>query len=186
MCPTPPAEASWLVGTWDGRRFAPERQGRLDHGGSFYAPQALLDARGRRIAFGWLREERSADDQRASGWSGVMSLPRVRALGAGGELRSAPAEEVATLRRVALADFDRVALGPGPPVLVPETAPQLELAARPRLRHPLRAPGGTRTWRDVRTRSELEGRSCSACGRGVTAASRARTVPGRQFEYERP
>ncbi len=130
VCPTPPAEAIWIVGAWDGQRFAPEREGRLDHGGTFYAPQALLDARGRRIAFGWLREERSAEDQRASGWSGVLSLPRVLSLGAGGELWSVPAEEVATLRRAEIAAFDGVALGPEPRELARAAAPQLELAAR--------------------------------------------------------
>jgi beta-fructofuranosidase len=127
---TPPGVSIWLVGTWDGRRFAPEREGRLDLGGCLYAPQVLLDSAGRRIAFGWLREERSAEDQRASGWSGVLSLPRVLSLAPDGDLRSAPAGEVASLRRAPIAAPAELALGPEPRELARAAAPHLELEAR--------------------------------------------------------
>jgi beta-fructofuranosidase len=129
----PPGVSRWLVGAWDGERFTPEREGRLDLGHSFYAPQMLADTDGRRIVFGWLREERSAEDQRASGWSGVMSLPRVLALSPEGELRSAPAEQIASLRRAAISAPPELALGPEPCGLARAETAQLELEARVRL-----------------------------------------------------
>ena len=57
-------------------RFVPEHLHKLDFGASFYAPQTLRDEGGRRIMWGWLREERDEGAQLAAGWSGVMSLPR--------------------------------------------------------------------------------------------------------------
>src|SRR5208282_2113244 len=44
------------------------------------------------------REGRGDTAQRAAGWSGVMSLPRVLTLGRDGTLGMAPAPEIAALR----------------------------------------------------------------------------------------
>ena len=84
-------------------RFAPERASVLDHGNSFYAPQATIDEGGRRLLWGWLREARDAEAQRAAGWSGVMSLPRVLSLLPDGALGVEPAAELTALRRTHLA-----------------------------------------------------------------------------------
>src|SRR5205085_1531735 len=71
----------------------------LDYGGRyFYAPQSFTDAAGRRVMFGWVQEGRSAEEQLASGWSGVMSLPRILSLGLDGRVRANPAPELAALR----------------------------------------------------------------------------------------
>ena len=70
----------------------------VDLGRSFYAPQSFADDRGRRIMFGWLREGRGGEAQRAAGWSGVMSLPRVLSLEPDGTLGMAPAPELRALR----------------------------------------------------------------------------------------
>ena len=70
----------------------------------------MLDARGRRILWGWIRERRSEKAQREAGWSGVMSLPRVLSLRSDGRLGIAPAPELETLR----GDHKRVSDRPQP------------------------------------------------------------------------
>lgn len=89
---------AYHTGTYSDGVFAPDSVHILDHGlNYFYAPQTFRDADGRRIAFGWLQEGRPAGAQIASGWSGVMSLPRVLTLH-DGQLVSSPAPEIDTLR----------------------------------------------------------------------------------------
>lgn len=68
-------------------------------GGNLSAGITLLDGRGRRIFFGWIPEGRSDEVQRASGWAGVMSLPRVLSLRGDGMLGIEPAPELSVLRR---------------------------------------------------------------------------------------
>jgi beta-fructofuranosidase len=58
----------------------------------------MLDDQGRRLIWGWLREGRSREAQRAAGWSGAISLPRVVSLDAAGRLHSKPAPELQALR----------------------------------------------------------------------------------------
>jgi beta-fructofuranosidase len=68
----------YLTGTYSHETFSPQRLMKLDYGDEyFYAPQAFLDERGRRIMLGWCREERSQNAQIQAGWAGVMSLPRL-------------------------------------------------------------------------------------------------------------
>lgn len=96
-----------LVGQYAASRFQPQLASPLDHGDAvFYAPQSFCDEQGRRIQFGWLREQRSEADLRTQGWAGVMSLPRELFLTQDGRLGVRPAAEVATLRRPGLACED--------------------------------------------------------------------------------
>jgi beta-fructofuranosidase len=89
----------YWTGRYRGDAFEPVALHRLDYGGRyFYAPQSFRDDSGRRLVFGWLQEGRTDEAMVAAGWSGVMSLPRVVALGADGLLSQAPAPEVASLR----------------------------------------------------------------------------------------
>jgi beta-fructofuranosidase len=98
----------YFTGAYAGHKFTPERLHRLDFGASFYAPQSLRDAQGRRIMWGWLREEREPQAHVAAGWAGVMSLPRVLSLRPDGMLDMRPAPELASLRgpRYHLRDVD--------------------------------------------------------------------------------
>jgi beta-fructofuranosidase len=98
ISPIPLRKALYLVGTYRDHTFNPEAQAGLDEGGCFYAPQTLLDAKGRRLMWGWLQEDRSAEACRAAGWAGVMSLPRVLDLGADRLLRVTPPDELRLLR----------------------------------------------------------------------------------------
>jgi beta-fructofuranosidase len=89
----------WEVGTFDKSdlRFHSETKGLLDHG-SYYAMKSMVDAKGRRILWGWVQETRTPDECKAAGWAGAMALPRVLSLGADNELRMDVPPEFATLR----------------------------------------------------------------------------------------
>jgi beta-fructofuranosidase len=88
-----------MIGRYRDHQLVLEVEHKLDHGDRyFYAPQSFTDMQGRRIMFGWVPEGRSAEQQLASGWSGVMSLPRVLSLGPGGHVCMQPAPELTVLR----------------------------------------------------------------------------------------
>jgi beta-fructofuranosidase len=94
-----PLYTVYFVGTYADHRFPPKVLGKLDFGDTlFYAPQTFLDDKGRRIMFGWINEGRSDEAQRAAGWAGVMSLPRVLSLRPDGLLGAEPVPEVEVLR----------------------------------------------------------------------------------------
>lgn len=100
----------WTTGEYDrqGRRFTPKREGVLDRG-SYYAPKSFRAPDGRRILWGWIREDRPETQFAAAGWSGAMSLPRVLTIGKQGQLEMTPAVEVEKLR----GDATHVSLKPG-------------------------------------------------------------------------
>jgi sucrose-6-phosphate hydrolase SacC (GH32 family) len=105
--------ARYFVGQWDRNKgvFTPEFHGRMNWpGGAFFAPETLLDAKGRRILFAWCLDERPRAARIASGWSGVMSLPRVLSLSDDGTLRIEPVEELKQLRSVALCNRVNISL----------------------------------------------------------------------------
>ena len=79
-------------------KFQTPRPERVGWGGCFYAPQVMRDAHGRALMWGWLWEQRTAEAQRAAGWAGVMSLPRVLSLAPDGALLQQPAPELESLR----------------------------------------------------------------------------------------
>ena len=107
----------YFIGEFDGRKFRPEREGVLDRGSCFYAPQAFAGADGRRILFGWLREETPL--AAVTGRQGALSLPRVVTLGADGGLRLDPAAEVKLLRRECVLETSQV-ISPGHPCVTGE------------------------------------------------------------------
>lgn len=80
------------------QHFTPRRQGRVDWGSYFYAPQVMRDAQGRALMWGWLWEGRTPEAQRTAGWAGVLSLPRVLSLAPDGALLQQPAPELEQLR----------------------------------------------------------------------------------------
>lgn len=89
----------YYVGRYENDRFRPETHERMTWSdNSFFAPESLVDAMGRRIMWAWIMDQRSSQTRQASAWSGELSLPRVLWLGKDKTLRMAPAEELATLR----------------------------------------------------------------------------------------
>jgi beta-fructofuranosidase len=103
----------YFTGGYADHAFLPDQVHRLDFGASFYAPQSLCEAGGRRIMWGWLREERDPGAQMAAGWSGVMSLPRILTLRPDGTLDMRPAPELERLRGP-LRRVEALALAPSP------------------------------------------------------------------------
>ena len=88
-----------FIGTYKNNHFYPESMQRVDWGyHCFYAPLTTQDEQGRRLMWGWLQEQRSEQSQLSTGWSGVMSLPRVLTL-KNGQLHSEPAQELKNLRQ---------------------------------------------------------------------------------------
>lgn len=87
----------YFVGTFENYRFTPKYEGLLDYG-ELYAPLTFVDDRNRRLLFGWVREARSEREQRAAGWSGVQSIPRVLALDDQRRLQMTPAPELEAIR----------------------------------------------------------------------------------------
>jgi beta-fructofuranosidase len=93
-----PLYSLYVTGAFQDEQFLPVMQGKLVHGGYFYAPQVLYDDRGRYIMWGWLMEGRSKSLSKEAGWSGVMSLPVIVTPLSGGRLSLEPASELTTLR----------------------------------------------------------------------------------------
>jgi beta-fructofuranosidase len=89
----------YYIGRYADDRFYPETHGRMTWvDNTFFAPESLLDDQGRRIMWAWIKDGREPATCEASGWSGVMSLPRVLWLGEDKTLRMAPVEELSLLR----------------------------------------------------------------------------------------
>ena len=91
--------AGYMVGDFSDGRFTPGPFRPLEYGNALYAPQVMIDEAGRAVLIGWLREGRDQATQRAAGWSGVMSLPRLLSLGDDDTLCFRPVPELTELRR---------------------------------------------------------------------------------------
>lgn len=99
LCISHPRGARYYLGRYENETFHPEEHHRMNWpGGTCFAPESLLDDRGRRIFWAWVMDRRDRDAAEASGWSGVMTLPRVLSLDGDGSVRIEPAEELKTLR----------------------------------------------------------------------------------------
>jgi beta-fructofuranosidase len=92
---SPHAPVEYFVGEFDTAsfQFKSHHYTALDFGGSFYAPNSLLDGKGRRLLWGWIK-----GFPEGRGWNGCLSLPRVLSLNEQGELVQKPAPELKKLR----------------------------------------------------------------------------------------
>lgn len=92
----------YYIGNYDTQndKFIPERHGRMSWvDNAYFAPEALVDNKGRQIMWAWIFDDRPEPLWRASGWNGMYGLPRTLWLGEDGTLRMAPVEELKTLRQ---------------------------------------------------------------------------------------
>jgi len=94
----------YYIGEFKNEQFYPEKHGTLTwKNGVGYAPESLLDIKGRRIMWAALNDSRThwggLDDFISKhGWCGTMTLPRVLSLNENDELDIIPAEELQSLR----------------------------------------------------------------------------------------
>jgi len=99
VCISHPRGARYYLGRYENETFYPEEHHRMNWpGGTCFAPETLLDGKGRRIFWAWVLECRSGEAQRDAGWSGVMTLPRILSLGEDGRMRFDPPREFERLR----------------------------------------------------------------------------------------
>jgi beta-fructofuranosidase len=97
LCVSPFAQVSYAIGEYREHRFQPQSGWRpmdLGRREDFYAPNSMLDPRGRRILWGWVQV-----GPPGACWKGVLTLPRVLSLRADGQLGIEPLPELARLRR---------------------------------------------------------------------------------------
>jgi len=89
----------YYLGEWKNEQFYPESHAQMSWvDNAFFAPESLLDDRGRRIMWAWLLRTTAIDLHWQHGWSGTMSLPRVLSLGDDGQLRMDVPKEIEALR----------------------------------------------------------------------------------------
>jgi beta-fructofuranosidase len=89
----------WISGEWQDGVLREHCRGKLDWGEYVYAPQCLPQAPGGRdLLWTWIKEGRTAEAQRAAGWSGLLSLPKECRLDLEGNLIVSPAAELTALR----------------------------------------------------------------------------------------
>ena len=99
LCISHPRGCRYYLGRYEDETFHPEEHHRMNWpGGTCFAPESLLDDRGRRIMWAWVLDRRPREMAETVGWSGVMTLPRVLSLAEDGSLRIEPVEELQSLR----------------------------------------------------------------------------------------
>jgi beta-fructofuranosidase len=87
----------YYVGDYRNDLFYPLNHGRMTWiDNTYFAPEALIDGKGRQIMWAWLTDNPSGEEQK--GWSGVYGLPRTLWLGDDGTLRMRPVPELESLR----------------------------------------------------------------------------------------
>ena len=66
----------YYIGEWRDEQFQPESHGQMSWvDNTFFAPESLLDNKGRRIMWAWLMDEPRFAMRASHGWSGTLSLP---------------------------------------------------------------------------------------------------------------
>ncbi len=97
LCISHPRGARCYLGRYRNGTFFPEEHHRMNWpGGACFAPESLLDDRGRRIFWTWALDQQSRE--RPLRGLGVMTLPRVLSLERDGSLKIEPAAELESLR----------------------------------------------------------------------------------------
>ena len=94
----PYGKAQYYIGRYENEHFYPETNGQLSRLGSLVSgPETLLDGKGRRIFWGWVREARG-DDWEKYGWNSMMTLPWRFTPASDNSLLIDPVEELRSLR----------------------------------------------------------------------------------------
>ncbi len=89
----------YYIGDYKNDRFFPNNHGRMtwkDNG--YFAPEALVDDKGRQIMWTWIFDDRPDSIKKYNGWTGTYGLPRSLWVGEDGTLRMRPIKELKSLR----------------------------------------------------------------------------------------
>jgi sucrose-6-phosphate hydrolase SacC (GH32 family) len=139
----------YYLGTFANDKFSIETHGRMNWpGGTFFAPEQLVDSNGRNIIWGWVLERKPKHLQ-DFGWSGIMSLPRVLTLSKNGELQIKPAEELKTIRVAKAEEYD-IAVQPNSQIPLNASGTSLEIQVE--------ISGGEKSEYGIKVFSSLDGR----------------------------
>lgn len=91
--------------------FLPEQHGRMSWKDiACFAPEAMMDPKGRQLAWFWLRDDRYCDEREMTeyGWAGVFTLPRTLWLREDGTLGMDVVPEMKALQYGETTDLSRV------------------------------------------------------------------------------
>ena len=89
----------YYVGTYKVDHFYPENHGRMTwKDNAYFAPEALIDGKGRQIMWSWIFDDRPDSVINYCGWTGTYGLPRSLWVGSDGTLRMRPVRELESLR----------------------------------------------------------------------------------------
>jgi len=89
----------YYIGNYEDDLFYPFKHGRMTwKDQSYFAPECLIDGKGRHLLWTWIFDERPDEISEASGWTGTYGLPRSLWLGADETLRMRPVKELEQLR----------------------------------------------------------------------------------------
>ncbi|HUC92428.1 MAG TPA: glycoside hydrolase family 32 protein [Paenibacillus sp.] len=113
---------------YDTGKFVVEADGDVDAGWDFYAPQTMVDERGRVILIGWMDMWFNLMPSKAYGWAGAMTIPREAVLLPDGKLGFRPFKELQALRSDHRR-FDAFTLTPDVGALYGVQVDSLEMAA---------------------------------------------------------
>lgn len=89
----------YYIGDYENDYFTPNIHGRMTWvDQSYFAPEALIDGKGRQIMWSWIFDDRPGNMQAQYGWTGTYGLPRSLWLNEDGELGIRPVNELKKLR----------------------------------------------------------------------------------------
>ena len=99
LCISHQLGARYYLGEWKNEQFHPESHHKMSWiDNSFFAPESMVDNKGRRIMWAWIFDRPEFGTRMNYGWSGTMSLPRVLSLGEDGTVRMKVPAEIERLR----------------------------------------------------------------------------------------
>jgi beta-fructofuranosidase len=89
----------YYVGSYQNEHFYPQNHGRMTwKDNAWFAPEALVDGKGRQIMWSWIFDDRPDSVINNRGWTGTYGLPRTLWVGNDGTLRMKPIKELESLR----------------------------------------------------------------------------------------
>tara|TARA_R110002049_G_scaffold131500_2_gene290244 strand:- start:1899 stop:3572 length:1674 start_codon:yes stop_codon:yes gene_type:complete len=91
--------SQYYIGDYKDDKFFPTEHGRMTwKDNAYFAPEALVDGKGRQIMWSWIFDDRPDSLKTYYGWTGTYGLPRSLWLGKDGTLRMRPIKELEALR----------------------------------------------------------------------------------------